>query len=475
MRLWNRVIISVLRRKTASLVLLLVTFLLGNVLAVSLSIKQSSQSVKDNLYDSIGGKITLTSDAFDPSKLNHMSENEYLNTMNKFYELYGKLVNREIVKYGDYSLHAEYITLDESYQVQLPNYVGDYSKYSLLHGIQNERLIDEISGKLTLIDGERFTKEQMQQGANVILVSNQVKIDGKEVKVGDKLDFRLFYETINKYSQYEMEYSDVIEYEVIGIYQPVINKYSSSQNYVFPFYVPNQNILNLQKMMDEIKINSEKRVSGNYRYFIYSSIIEASSAKELDLLIYAANTYKEKYKFQYESTESFVSQFIGPIETFSTISNNVFIFSMIATVIIVGLISFYFIRDRKYEVGIYLSLGIKKYKLCLQIIMETLLVGLLGLMLSCGSGYFISQKYSDLLLDTVIKTSNEEKDKYTIGMSMIDPNNISSDDLISQYEIVIEVEDVVYLFGMNSITLILSSIFPLVYIMNLKPKNILLE
>ena len=227
--------------------------------------------------------------------------------------------------------------------------------------------------------------------------------------------------------------------------------------------------------MDEIKTNSEKRVSGNYRYFIYSSIIEASSAKELDLLIYAANTYKEKYKFQYESTESFVSQFIGPIETFSTISNNVFIFSMIATVIIVGLISFYFIRDRKYEVGIYLSLGIKKYKLCLQIIMETLLVGLLGLMLSCGSGYFISQKYSDLLLDTVIKTSNEEKDKYTIGMSMIDPNNISSDDLISQYEIVIEVEDVVYLFGMNSITLILSSIFPLVYIMNLKPKNIMLD
>lgn len=87
----------------------------------------------------------------------------------------------------------------------------------------------------------------------------------------------------------------------------------------------------------------------------------------------------------------------------------------------------------------------------------------------------ISEGYSNYLLDTTVTITNEERDKYTTGMMAIDPNNLNQSDIINDYEIVFTIEDIQNVFVLGGVTLILSSIFPLVYIMSLKPKNIMLE
>lgn len=262
-------------------------------------------------------------------------------------------------------------------------------------------------------------------------------------------------------------------FEVIGIYQPVHNKYSDIHNEFYPFYVSNNILVDI--INEYNKETKDKMVVGNNRLWFGSSIVQVHKADDLDLLIYAANAYQEKYGISYESTKSFVNRLLGPIETFSSISEKVFIFSLVAMTIVVGLISFYFIRDRKHEIGIYLSLGIKKIELILQIILETLCVGMLGILLSLGTGKVISEGYSNYLLDTTVTITNEERDKYTTGMMAIDPNNLNQSDIINDYEIVFTIEDIQNVFVLGGVTLILSSIFPLVYIMSLKPKNIMLE
>ena len=157
-------------------------------------------------------------------------------------------------------------------------------------------------------------------------------------------------------------------------------------------------------------------------------MIEVQTPDKLSHLVHAANVYIEETDVHYTSTENYVNQLLGPIESFSSLADKVLIFALFAMTTVVGLISFYFIRDRKYEIGIYLSLGIKKIELILQIILETLCVGMLGILLSLGTGKVISEGYSNYLLDTTVNITNEERDKYTTGMMAIDPNNLNQSD-----------------------------------------------
>lgn len=469
MKLFKRILVSVWRRRVPSLVILLTTFLLGNVLAVSMSITQSAKGVEDNLLSSIGGKVSIMSDVSNPDQINIMSNDEYNQEMNLYYDVYQKLCNRDIVRYCDFSLHFENVAfVQEGYSVPRNN---NEMVRSLLHGIDNENLLDELDGKIALVEGNRFTKEEIQNGERVVLVSNEVKYNGEDIKVGDTIDFSYYYEVFE--NEYEMHKGEPMTFKVVGIYQPVRNKYSDVHQGIYPFYVPNNALIELVKEYNQAIEN--KMVLGNNKLWFNSSIVQVHKADDLDLLIHAANTYQEKYGISYESTKSFVNRLLGPIETFSNISEKIYIFSLIAMTIVVGLISFYFIRDRKHEIGIYLSLGIKKIELILQIILETLCVGMLGILLSLGTGKVISEGYSNYLLDTTVTITNEERDKYTTGMMAIDPNNLNQSDIINDYEIVFTIEDIQNVFVLGGVTLILSSIFPLVYIMSLKPKNIMLE
>lgn len=91
MKLLKRVLISITRRKVATLVLLLVTFMLGNVMFVSLSIKQSSEKVKDHLMQSIGAKVTLLGDMNDELAVTMMHEGEYERKFNEYLDAYEKI------------------------------------------------------------------------------------------------------------------------------------------------------------------------------------------------------------------------------------------------------------------------------------------------------------------------------------------------------------------------------------------------
>lgn len=473
MKLFRRVLVSVLRRKTSSLIILLITFLLGNVLAISLSITQSAQGVKDNLMNSIGGKIVLDSNVSSDA-VKFMNDEDYDFSMREYYDVYSKLASKEYVKYADYNLHFNNMELVDGVEYELPRYTGERNSYSLFHGVENEKLIDEYEGKLSLIEGSKFTKEQIEKGDRVVLVSNSVTKNGQPIQIGDVVEVKTFVDVENMMT-YEIERveSEVISYEVVGIFQPVENIYSDIQNYIYPFYVPNKSLIDL--CVNDIELERGHQILDKKRVWFDSSLIEVQTPDKLKHLVHAASVYVEETGVQYTSTENYVNQLLGPIESFSSLADKVLLFALFAMTTVVGLISFYFIRDRKYEIGIYLSLGIKKLYLVSQIILETLIVGLLGVMLSLGSGKVISESYSSYLLNTTIETYNEEKDKYTTGMIQMDKNDLDENQIVSEYEVVFTIEDVGYLFVLSTSTLVLSSIFPLLFIIRLKPKNILLE
>ena len=468
MGIMKRVMISIVRRLNFTFIVLIITFLFGNIVFASLAIEQSSKSVKNNLMNQIGGKMTITMNANNKDYVSNLNDIEYENEMSIFYELFNKLSNRDFVNYFDYNLHFSNIGIEGNYD--LPKMSTNLDS-SLFHGISNENIVDEIEKRIILSKGSKFTKSDVINGNNVILVSDQVKLNGKSLNVGDTISI---YTYIDAFIDGELKHikGKSIDFQIVGIFQPTQNKYSDVQSYIYPFYIPNQCMVNLYKEFLEIKENYEYSLDS--KIWIYSNVINVDSPENLDLLIYAADVYKEKYEFQYETTNSYISQLIGPINSFEEISNFVSTSTFIVMTIILSLISLYFMKERKHEIGIYLSLGLQKLYILIQIICEILFVGLIGVILSIGSGKYIVENYSKYLLDVSISVTNEEYEKLT-GINVIDPYNLQQNDILDKYEIIVTIEDISSLILLSTFTLVLSCIIPYIYICQLNPKKILLE
>lgn len=474
MNLIKRVFVSITRRKVASLVILLVAFLMGNVMAVSISIQQSGQNIERNLLERIGGKIVLTGANISASRnVLSLDETSYNLQMNRFMEIYDYLASKNNIAYADYSLHFDGIDLVEGQNIELDESVQYPNGYSILHGIENRELIDEKERYIQFTNGEKFTEEQMKNGDNVLIVNEAVFIDGRPVKPNDVIEFEIKIEEYDpETNKFIITDKETFSYQVVGTFQVIDNKFSDvkNSNNIQMFYTPNQNVKNIYQKYSEMSSNERFQS----KYWIDSATIVVSSSEYLFQLSESANSIveEENYPITVTSTLDTVEKLISPVKSISAISQNILLFSMIAMTIILGLVSFYFIRDRKKEIGIYMSLGIRKSHLMLQIILESVLTGMVAIFLSIGSGWLISQQYSSSLLKNSLEVEESEYEEY-----MTDTLNyeLLAQDVTDNYKITITFEDVSILIILSFSTILLSTAFPLFYIMRLDPKEILLE
>ena len=78
MNVFKRVWISITRRKIATLIFFLFTFLMGNVLICAESIAQSGENTQNHLLNRIGGKIVLTDTSlFSDAEVAGLTLDEY--------------------------------------------------------------------------------------------------------------------------------------------------------------------------------------------------------------------------------------------------------------------------------------------------------------------------------------------------------------------------------------------------------------
>ena len=66
------------------------------------------------------------------------------------------------------------------------------------------------------------------------------------------------------------------------------------------------------------------------------------------------------------------------------------------------------IRERKYEIGVYRTIGMKKSTLTLQFILELFIVSFVALLIGAGLGSISSVPVSNFLLENEIESSTEK-------------------------------------------------------------------
>ena len=206
---------------------------------------------------------------------------------------------------------------------------------------------------------------------------------------------------------------------------------------------------------------------GSFDY--YEPIFVLNSHEDIEAFEQEVNPLLPRL-YKVVSTGDHYDNIAGPVESMSSLSRYVLIAAIFATVLITGLVVLLFLRDRKHELGIYLSLGEQRGKVIGQILIEVLVVAFIGITLSLFTGNMLADQVSDTLIQAD-EPSGFNDMMYPGGGIYSD---LTTEDVIDSYEVTLDSNYILIFYGVSMLTILISTLIPLVYIVRLNPKKILM-
>lgn len=515
MSLFHRGMKSILRNLDKTFLLFLILFILGNLIAGAMAIRQASLNVENRIKQSLGSVVRVDSDEelyrqmFEQSDPEKAITHEIVSPSGESSQTVFKMDVEQLP-----SLSVEDITtIAQSNRVKSYDYnttliIGSPHLLSVnnpsptseaknlfglqLSGTQHAPVMEIQEGSAELIEGRVFTPEEIEQGRSVCLISKELA-DYNQVKVGDNLVLTK-HAAWFPYKDFIIDSFDV-SLQVIGIYQDresqslnIESSYGHKENDEYHIYrrlntllVPNQVILEISERSKEILVN----------YGLPDGIEESSLDVRISNISFALRSpddiplFLEEYQAVIPRGSLFYTNYniypaiAAPVEQTKKMANTVLLLAIAATILIAGLTILLFLRDRKHELGILMSLGETRQKIISQIVLEVLLIALLATILSLFTGQAVATRLSESMIQDElvadVNYGNDEtfwRNRNAMGQFSA---YVSPEEVAQYYEIRFSPAFVAGFAALSWLTILASTILPTLYIVYLKPKKVLMN
>lgn len=493
----KRAFLSITRRKGRALILFAVVFILGNLIAGAISIQQATQNVEKSIKKQLGGTASIE---VDPKVYEDAMANGGKVDIDPLKEdLIKQIGSSDNVKYYDYNM--EVYGGGKDVKAFAPPKEDDNGMVSMgemkgmdfmLKGVQYASIMDFKEKKSKLVDGRAFTEEEIEKGSHVGIISkklaeeNNLSIGDTFVYQSNAFDFGTTYDP-----NAEPIATRDVPIEIIGIFEPIEAEKKTDEDtkkadpmagffntqFQNTLYVPNGVTSKESSFQSEElkKVNPDTDM-GEASYlpkFVLKSpeVVDAFKEETKPLM-------PKNYKLT-ASTDQYNS-IAAPIKSMSKLSGYVLIAAVGASLLIVSLVVLLFLRDRKHEFGIYLSLGEKRQRVLGQVIIEVLVVAFVAIGLSLFSGNYLAKGISNSMIQNQIQAEAEKEEAASAngGMMVIGNNqgssSLSSDDVTKEYQVSLSSKYVISFFVIGLGTILVATIAPMVYLIRLNPKKIMM-
>lgn len=488
----KRGFLGITRKKGKSFILLAVIFILGNLISGAISISQATGNVETSIKERLGAAATID---IDQKKINSLSESELMEV--EFEDIDIDLIKEigelSYVKYYDYNMSTymgsesieAYYGEDMGEDSDENIFIGGPSMDFELKGINYAPVLDFEEQKAKLVDGRVFTEDEIADGTSVAIISKKLA-ENNNLHVGDTFTLDNAIYDYNDEGEEELLASRDVVLEIIGVFESQSIKEDqddSSDNGMMDFmdfdyqntiYVSNEIVSteNKYQMEEYMKMDEE-----------YAAMMEGEEQESFDYYepMFVLNSPEDSEAFEEEvapllpdlyTVNSATDQYndiAGPVESMSKLAKYVLIAAVIATVLITGLVVLLFLRDRKHELGIYLSLGERRGRVVGQILIEVMVVAFIGITLSLFSGNLLAGQVSDAMMKA---DTNESFDDMMYFNEF--QTDLTTEDVLDSYEVSLNSTYILVFYGIGLLTILISTIIPLVYIVRLNPKKILM-
>ena len=502
MNLLKRIYLSISRRLSKSIFLLLIVFLLGNLMICSFYVLKFSEITKENIKSSLGGLVTIHASENQTNKFTQMiledDADGIMAMSGNIMDSLSELSVLDDVSQIDVTLQYEqlYTDLIDSHSYNL--------KYGFLRnlpirGVNTANFEDLVNERIVVNQGRTFTKEELAQGSRVILLPENVrsacsiisevkdemgKVIGfncigeqNEVKLGDKISLFRIVEN----DEGIILKNEIVEYEIIGFYKTleVYEKNTFFYNEEVGSYIPANAVIyeyeRTNELRNEVAGQLEKEELNQNHYHIHSISLKIDDPNQLDQFTQLCkHVFEEKNltDLEYRSSAETYEIIAGPVNSVSVIAMISLILTGVISITILGLVTTLFLKERKKEIGIYMALGERKWKLITQIVLEVYLIGLLGITLSFHMGNMLGKTMGSMIMNDMIQKQEEVTKKKLEEMGSVVPQEYEFS--FSMEDVHLSVEYIGMIYGVGSITIWLSTLAPIGYTLRMDPKKILM-
>ncbi len=323
--------------------------------------------------------------------------------------------------------------------------IDGYSSY--------DAMTDFVSGTYKITDGEMITDFN---GYECVISSELATLN--EVTVGSKITFK-------NPSNSEKTY----EFTVTGIYTDnsdtgdTKNMYSQSANKI----ITGSGVIDLLVQDDSTLVTNITPSFIIENKDVIDLFMEEVKQKGLNEY-YTINTNLEELETATKSIQN--------VKTFAT---TFLIITLIISSIVLFVINMINIRERKYEIGVFRTIGVSKFKLTLQFVLELLIVSIIMLIIGTACGGYLSKPIGNMLLQNEIEdTQNQEQEiSNNFGKGPMDMrfNGNKQVEEISTIDAVVDINVVLELLGIGILLTLISSLASMISIQRFSPLTILKE
>lgn len=330
--------------------------------------------------------------------------------------------------------------------------------------LSTENLATFTDGTSTLTTGTALTKEDVNK--NVVLIEKSLA-EANDLAVGDTI-------TISNPTD------DTVTYELTiqGIYETTTSDNAMAAN--FNFLNPSNQIYVPYTFANTLK-------GATYDNGVDSVIFNLDDPENVESFVKAAEaTGLDTETYSLQTDTAVYEQMIKPIENVSSFAKKVVLLVAIAGVVILSLIIMMTIRERKYEMGVLLSLGEKRWKLIAQFFTEILMIFLVAMCVAGISGKYVGTIVGQQLLDQQTATTTETTENTGPGGGNSEPRggnmggfrNFGAESStaakqIDELNVTVSTNDLVKLGGIGLGICFLSIMISSIGVIRLEPKKIL--
>lgn len=462
-----RICMSMTRLKGKTLVLLLTMMMINMTLATSLLIKNAILDTNNKIQSEMDPVIVSL----------HTLE------MNDVMEI-AQLPEVEVAE----------LKIERSLQCSNNEVVGGCKSENLsLEGTIVPEVFQVKIGQAKLIEGRGFTDEEIKQGKNVAIVTKKFA-DFNHFNVGQILPTKI--EEKDAFGDGQSILFSIPEpLEIIGIIDlndPIVydeNPYRSLEEIrqeqiereQSKVIVPTSALLAMNQR-EEAQLNTIQGYADVRISHPKTAIIKLKDAKKVKQMVL---DLRQKYeKILLISDYNNIEQAIALSDTMIFIADIIFWSSIMLTFLILTMLSLFFVQTRKNEIGLLLALGEAKVKICIQIFLEIFVLALIGITLSIGLGFTLSQPISRVITENEIATlSNPDPDKYSVEYVesrswefniYAATQRVEHTESIKNMRITMTNQDIGLIYTVTIPAICVATLAPMVLILRIKPKKLLI-
>lgn len=444
---FKRAVLYITRKKKKSILMFFILFCIATAVLSGISIKKATSIARQN-------SSKETANTFEIQ--NNLATN-FTGTMPE--SLVNKVSKVNGIKNYDASVQGIGLVFKQLQNVEPKNNTVQYTdkQYKNLFPVEAHKFTEYdtkfMSKSFRLVEGRHL----VEGDKNKVLVhkalaeKNNLKVGDRIIGTKDSLDYNASKDAPSEY-----------DLEIVGIFESQNTDRMGSK-----LEIPENLILSDMNTLNALYGYSK----GNSQYT--SAVFNTN--KNVDDVISDVNKIQENWSLYNisKSDDTFLA-LSKSFDSLEKIVNMLLIGSIIVGIIVLSLVLAFWIQGRIHETGILLSIGVGKFKIISQYIIELLLISVLAFGTSYFSSKMISQNIGDAMVSQASKQAVQEVQQGFGGMSLgYDANTSLATQTVDGIDIDVSLKEVLYVYAIGATIIISSVMISSSSIIRLKPKEIL--